>query len=614
MTWEIILMFVVLLTTILLFVFEVFPIDKIAFFIIISLVLLGLVTPEEGISGFSNSATIAVLALMILAIAMEENGVIHWLTSGMGKVKSLPLAVMAPIFMFVSACISAFISTTAVVIVFIKIVNQLSEKFNVPQSKLLLPISFAGILGGSCTLMGTSTNLIVNSVSSNLGAERLGFFEFTWLGLTFLGISMVYLTICLKWLPREKQKNLNENYHIEEYFTHVKINTESALVGKKIKDGFLYNNPDVSLLKLIRKNRVHNAPGKYITLKAGDELVLVCDLENLSRINQSENLDICDKDKVDVYYQTAVASKDEDQVQAETEEFELNNRVFVELLMLPGAILLGKTLGELRYFMLQDATPIAIKKRKTLTHFKERMIRNSTDKLLLKAGDRLLVEVSKEKMLAFESMENVVMLQEFDEVEQPSKFKKYFSLAVLVAVVGMAASGLLSIMVSALTGVGVLLLTKNLDLEKVYKKVNWQIFFLLAGMIPLGVAMHNTGADMWISEQLLGLLSGQSKYVIIGVLFFITMFMSGGISNNATAIIMTPIAMAVAQGMDLDYTPFILTVLFASNFSFFTPVGYQTNTLIYSVGNYKFKHFFIIGGILSIILWLTATFLLTNML
>ena len=148
MTTEIILVFLVLLTTVVLFALEVFPVDKIAFFIIVSLALLGLVSPEEAISGFSNSATIAVLALMMLAIAMEENGVINWLTSGMGKIKSLPLYFMAPIFMMVTAGISAFISTTAVVVVFIKIIKQLSEKFDVPRSKLLLPVSFAGILGG----------------------------------------------------------------------------------------------------------------------------------------------------------------------------------------------------------------------------------------------------------------------------------------------------------------------------------------------------------------------------------------------------------------------------------------------------------------------------------
>src|SRR5690606_32552831 len=250
MSLEIILMFTVLLLTVVLFMFEVFPMDKIAFFIIVLLILLGLVTLEEGISGFSNSATIAVLALMILAIVMKEYGVISWLTSGMSKVKSLPIFVMTPIFMFVAAGISAFISTTAVVIVFIKMINQLSEKYQIPQSKLLLPISFAGILGGSCTLMGTSTNLIVNSVSKDLGAETFDFFEFSFFGLIFLIVGIIVVTIASRWLPKDSKENLHDAYNLENYVTTVVINKGSNLIDKNIEDTFLYANSEISILKL----------------------------------------------------------------------------------------------------------------------------------------------------------------------------------------------------------------------------------------------------------------------------------------------------------------------------------------------------------------------------
>ena len=607
MELDIILVFLVLLVTVVLFALELFPVDKVAFFIIVSLALLGLVSPEEAISGFSNNATIAVLALMMLAIAMEENGVINWLTSGMGKIKSLPLYFMAPVFMMVTAGISAFISTTAVVIVFIKIINQLSEKFNISQSKLLLPISFAGIIGGSCTLMGTSTNLLVNSVAKDLGADKLGFFEFTMLGLVFLSVAIVYLTLALRWLPWGKTQNIKEDYDIKNYITSILIKEGSQLVGKKIEETFLFNHSEISLLKLTRNNRVHNSPGKYITLKTNDELLVMCDLKNLSRLNESENLGINENQYWD-------REKDDTKEDPTSKPSELDERIFVELLMLPGASLLGKTLGNLRRYMLQDAIPIAIKKRKTLTNISERLVRSSANRLVLKPGDRLLVEVERQNLHSLEAIENVILLQSFDTVNRESPFKRYFSLAVLVLVIALAATGVLSIMVSALTGVCLLLLTNNLDLNVIYKKVNWQIFFLLAGMIPLGIAMHNTGADMWVSSKLLGFLEGQSNIVIIGTLFFITMVMSGVVSNNATAIIMTPIAIAVAQGLKLDFKPFILAVMFAANFSFFTPVGYQTNALIYGLGNYKFKHFLLIGGVLSLILWVLGTLLLTKLL
>ena len=607
MDWQIILMFIVIAVTIGLFVSEVLSVDKIAFLIITALALLGLVTPEEAVSGFSNTATIAVLALMILAIAMEENGVIQWLTSGMSRVKSMPLQVMAPIFMVVAASISAFISTTAVVVVFIKIVNQLSEKFKIPQSKLLLPISFAGILGGSCTLMGTSTNLIINAVAKNQGIRTLGFFEFTMLGLIFLSISIIYLTLSIKWLPWDKIHSVSKDYNIDNFLTKVHINADSNIIGKKINESFLFDNPDISIIQLIRNNHIHYSPGKYIKLKKDDELLLLCSLEEVTNMKNSENLIVFGESNVD----KADANIDDE---TDKEDASFEKLVYVELLILPGATLLGETLSSIQNFLVPDAIPLAIKKNKSFTNSKSNVTENSVNHLSLEVGDRVLVEVSKEKLAALENIENIVLLHKHGPVIVKSKSKKYFSLAVLIFVIAMAASGLLSIMVSALTGVCLLLLTKNLDLKVVYKKINWQIYFLLAGMIPLGFAMHNTQTDLWISDNIINILSGQPYSIIIGSLFMVTMLMSGVISNNATAIIMTPIAISVALGMNLDTKPFILSILFAANFSFFTPFGFQTNTLIYGIGNYRFKHFLYIGGILSIILWLLATFILSSML
>lgn len=605
MSTEIILVFVILLITMVLFAFEIFTVDKIAFFIIVSLVLCNLVSPKEAISGFSNSATIAVLALMILAIAMEENGVINWLTSSMSRIRFLPLYFMAPIFMIVTAGISAFISTTAVVIVFIKIINQLSEKYKISQSKLLLPISFAGILGGSCTLMGTSTNLLVNAVATDLGATKLGFFEFSMLGLIFLTISVIYLTITIRWLPWDKQKNFSEDYKIDNYITQITINKDSDLIGKTIGETFFYNKNGISLLKLTRNKKVLSLPGKHTALKQDDKLLITTDLENLTKLNNSENLTIYQEkfhqDKVEYEHNKGEKTKDSD-------------TIFVELLMLPGASLLGKKLGVLYRYITNYAVPIAIKKHITYNKFKKRLFYNSNkNNVVLEVGDRLLVKVGRENIQSLEIIENIVILKELEPLEDSKQFKKYFSLFVLLGVITLAASGLLTILVSSLVGVTVLLLTNNLDLNNVYKKVNWQIFFLLAGMIPLGIAMHNSGADMWISEKLLGFLSGQSELIIIGTLFLATMIMSGVISNNATAIIMTPIAISLAQGLNMDFKAFILAIMFAANFSFFTPIGYQTNTLIYGIGNYKFKHFFLIGGLLSLILWIVATLLLTKL-
>lgn len=607
MTTEIILVFFILFITIILFAFEVFAVDKIAMLLIATLALTGLVSPEEAISGFSNTATITVLSLMIIALALEDNGVIATLARFLKNLHVLPLFLLLPVFMFITGGISAFINTTAVVIVFIKIIAELSKRFNLPQSKLLLPISFAGILGGSCTLMGTSTNLIVNSIALDLGAEKFDFFDFSFFGLIFLIVGIIVITILSRWLPKDSKEDIQEAYELEDYITTVTIPKDSKLIDKKIEDTIFYINTEISILKLIRNKQITNAPGKYITLKEKDKLVLMCDLETLAMLNDAEGISV-HKDKDE-----NKKEKDKNEEEVDTKKI-VEDWQYVEMLILPGSILVGKTLKQLRKQTFQNAFPIAIKKRRNIRNTKERLVRKNIDHITLKPGDRLLVEIPQNEINQLYELENVAILRQHKTKASVNKSKKAISFGILLLVIGLAASGVLSILISAITGVCLLLLTKSLDLNDVYHRVNWQVIFLLAGMMPLGIAMNNTGADKWISDQLLNILSGQSHLIIIGLIFLITMLMSSVVSNNATAIIMTPIAIAVAVGLDLSMKPFILSVLFGANFSFFTPMGYQTNTLIYGMGFYKFKHFFVIGGILSIILWILGTFLLSSLL
>ena len=601
--------FIILGVTIFLFVTELFPVDKIAIFIIVSLILLGLVTPEEGISGFSNTATITVLALMIIAVALEDNGVIAWFTDGLQRLSILPLLLLIPTFMFLTAGISAFISTTAVVIVFIKIIFQLAERYGIAAGKLLLPVSFAGILGGSCTLMGTSTNLIVNSVAQNRGIEKLGFFEFAWFGLIFLVIGIVVVTTASKFLPKKNvSERLEVDYEINNLITTVTINSNSPLVGKAIQDTFLFKDPEVTLLKLIRNHVVTNAPGRYITLAEQDKLVVMADLENIERISQEENLTQASK-----ALQTAETFSKDQKKKTEQESKETQIQL-IEVLVLPGSAFVGSTLNNLKRLKLEGALPIAIKKRKNIRNTTERLIRKDLNQIRIKPGDRILLEITQTELNTLENLEGIVILKMHEPFKAKNNKRKYITAAILLAVIAMAASGLLSILASSLTGIGLLLATNSLEMNKIYHKVDWQIFFLLAGMIPLGVAMTNSGADLWLSEHLLALFEGKNNLFILGALFLITMILSGSISNNATAVIMAPIAISVASGLNLPAKPFILAVMFAANFSFFTPVGYQTNTLIYNLGIYRFKHFLILGGILSIILCVAGTFLLATLL
>ncbi|MFV8225858.1 sodium:proton antiporter [Christiangramia aquimixticola] len=602
MSPDILILFGILLLVILLFALEIFPVDKIAFIILGLLLLTNLVSPEEAISGFSSPATITVLSLMIIAIGLEDNGVIDWLAQGLKKLRGLPLLLMVPVFMFIAGSISAFINTTAVVLVFVKIIDELTEKFDIPNSKLLLPVSFAAIIGGSCTLMGTSTNLIVNAVAVRRGVERFGFFEFTWLGVIFMIITIVMVSVMINFLPKKKRTDLKADYDLDEFITKVIISKNSGLISKNIKQVFGTNPEDIEVIRLKRKGIINEHPGKYTTVKEGDQLLLRCNIEQLIKLKDSGDF-------------TVIRKTENDSTSSPLQNDEIDENIeLIELLMLPNSPLIGKSIKTVGWYDLHGAFPLAIRKRRSLRNPGRRIFDKKSDDIELRVGDRLLVEVTPAVLDDLRKMDNVSILQHYQDISIASKNKRNLSLGILLLVISLSAFSIFPILKSAILGCFLMILFKCIDLGKVYSQVNWQIIFLLAGMIPIGVAMSNTGADTWLAQNLLQLFDDKANYIIIGLLFLVTMFLSGFISNNATAIIIAPIAITIATNLNLDPKPFILSVLFASNFSFFTPVGYQTNTIIYGMGIYKFKHFLIIGGVLSIILWITATFLLSSQL
>ncbi|MGB5820829.1 MAG: SLC13 family permease [Saonia sp.] len=611
MTLEIGLVFLILAAIILLFVFEVFPMDKIAFCTIGTLILFGLITPEEAINGFSNTAVITILCLMIIAAALEQNGVISWLANGLKRFHGWPIYFVVPTFMFIAGSISAFISSTAVVIVFIKIITELSDKYPISKSRLLLPISFASILGGSCTLMGTSTNLIVNSIYTKRTGQELAFFEFSWLGLIFLCAAIVLITLLSKFLPKDSKKKLKDEYELDSYIATIELAPNSSLIGKSIESSFLSTN-NIAVLKFVRNGLESHDREEETILKEGDRLLLSCDLENLLRIKSSDEVLIASEgNEVATFsnreFRDNGTNKDGPKGQKQ------NDTILVELMMLPGARFLGKSLNELRTAMPHDAIPIAIKKRKNLRFLKERLFTDNLDLTRLKVGDRVLVEIEKHRITDFDLDDNIAILQQYESPEISRLPKRNLSLMILLGVILLAATGTVSILASTLLGCTALLLFNCISLEATYKRINWQILILLAGMIPLGIAIHNTGTDVWLSERLMEIMHGKAPLYSIGILFISTLLLSGVVSNNATAIIMAPLAISIASGMELPVKPFVLAVMFAANFSFFTPVGYQTNFLIYSMGIYRFKDFLVLGGTISIILWLLATVLLNTM-
>ena len=615
MTGEIVLVFLIIGAVIVLFAFEIFPMDKISFCIIAALLLTGLVSPEEAVSGFSNKAVITILCLMILAIGLEENGAIAWLAKGLKILKNWPIVLAVVAIMAVAGSISAFVSSTAVVIVFIKIVNELHEKYGMSPGKLLLPISFASILGGSCTLMGTSTNLIVSNISFRYTGERLGFFEFSAMGLTFLGVSMVIIALFYKFLPKNSGGNLSEKYDLNRYLLTIKVEANSHLIGQRLEDSFMFKESEITVLRVSRNGIDQNLLNRKMKIRANDTILLHCSLENLQKMRGEGYFEIdIDESNTPISTATTFIKKVGKKETKENKEDQDEETVLLELLLLPGSRFLGRTLTELKRLIVPRAIPLAVNKRKKLTNLKKRLYKNNNEFTRLKVGDRLLIQTETSFVRNFENSNNLAVLNQYDGQLPSTPFKRNLSILILITTIAMAATGVFEIMTSVIVGTLAMLLSKCIELNRIYEKINWQIIFLLAGMIPLGIAMTNASADKWITQELLELMTGQKPILIIGLLFLTTMLFSSVVSNNATAIIMAPIGISLANGLDLDPKPFILCVMFAANFSFFTPLGYQTNAIIFSMGIYKFKHFLVVGGVISVVLWALGTLFLSAML
>jgi di/tricarboxylate transporter len=587
MTIEIGLLFLLILAMIVIMAFEWFSPDTLALTIMVVLILGGFVTPSEGIAGLSNQATVTILALMILTVGLETTGVItrigKWLKGYLvdGGAKSFLLILL------IVGCCSALISTTAIVIVFMRILIKLSKKFPIQISLFLIPLSFAGIMGGSCTLLGTSTNLLVDAIAVENGIQKFGIFEFTHIGVILFFCGLVYLLFARKYLlPKQlKEEDLTEEYAIQDYLTEVVVGTQSGLTGKRVDETEIFIDEEIDLIEIRKPAAKSRFGNESEIIEEGDVLLLKGSAERLAAIRYNNNLDLLSKQ----------TKKDEARMNT-------NDMTLCEVIVKPNSRLSGKSLNKINIKRDYDAIPLAVKKNR-------RYYQSGLDDLKIESGDTVLMEVGRSNFKQFYNSAEFVILQEHENLAAKSN-KRKLAAAIMVSVILLASFNILPILTSALTGCVLMFLSGCLDLQKAYRRVEWNVFFLLAGVIPLGTAMENSGASQLIADTFVTWFRTVSPRMLIAVLYLFTTLLSAVISNNATAILFAPIAISIATNLDMDPRPLLLTVMFAANMSFMSPIGYQTNTLVYSVGQYRFTDFLKVGGLLSIIVWLLIIWLL----
>ena len=582
MSLQIGLVLLIAFVAVVLFSTEKLRMDLVAILVLTSLTLLGLVGVGDALSGFSNSATVTVAAMFILAAGLQNSGALSGIGTLLGKAKS-PFQFLLILFA-VLAVIAPFVNNTAVVAVFMPIVIAATASVGMAASKALIPLSYVSQMAGVCTLVGTSTNLIVNSIAKDLGHPGFSMFEFTALGVICMAAGCVYLLTMGRWLlPDTSNSQLEAHYELGKYLTELRVMEKSPLIGTSVGDAKLGETYGVYVLELLRGKEMIISPRAQI-LQEGDVL--------LARGDWSDLLDLKNKTGLEINPAYEFKAKELE---------EKGEQVVTEVMIAPNSRIVGSTLNAInRSWRNQEYVVLGVQRR-------GQVLREKIGKVRLSVGDILLVLLPESEMGRLRKSKEVVVLTERD-APKPKGWRAPFALGVMVAVIGTSALGLAPIAITALLGALAMVVADCVEADEAYEVVDWKIIMLMAGLLPLGVAMSTSGAAEFIVDNTIGLVRDMGPHVVLAVMYLMALLLAELMSNSAAAVLLTPIGMSTAKMMDVDPTPFLIAVTFSASTSFLTPVGYQTNIMVYSAGGYKFTDFLKVGLPLNLIFWLLGVY------
>ena len=448
------------------------------------------------------------------------------------------------------------------------------------------------MLGGMLTLIGTSTNILASDVSARLIGRSFSMFEFTQLGVLVLLTGVVYLATVGRLLIPERIKTTDElidEFEMAEYLTEVVVTEESELVGQTIAQGVGQLDVEADVIQLIRDDQAFTEPLARKEIRAGDILVFRTDQESVMTFIETEGLELAPD-----------APVTDDTLDASADELEPStDQELVEIVVAPAASILGGTLESLSFRDRYDATVLAIRRGGDVIHAR-------MDERKLRPGDTLLVQASERTVKRLANDRDFIVAQSLTLPDFRTK-RIPIALGIVVAVVGLAALGVFPILVSALGGIVAMVATGCVKPEEVYASVDWSVIFLLAGLIPLGVAMERTGAAEWLASVILVVTAGLSPALVLGLFYLFTALITNVISNNASVVLMIPVAVEAATEIGADPFTFVLAVTFGASTAMLTPIGYQTNLMVYGPGGYKFTDFLRVGAPLQLLLALVTT-------
>ncbi len=558
------------------FLREIYPVEVVAITGGMMMLVLGILPEDAAIAVFANPAPWTIAALFVVVGALVRTGALDWISSLAARyVEKRPIATLLTL-TFTVLAMSAFVNNTPIVVVMIPIFVKLSAQMGHQPSKLLIPLSYFAIFGGMLTLIGTSTNLLVDGVVQAAGMKPFGIFEITGAGLVLASVAVAYLgLIGRKLLPdRDSMAGLLGSKSKMRFFTEVVIPPESNLIGREVTDVQLFKREGVRLIDVVRGDASLRRDLTGVTLQVGDRIVLRTAMTEILSLQSNKSL------------------RRVDQVSAvET--------TTVEVLITPDCRMVGRRLGDLRLRRRYGVYTLAV-------HRRDKNIGRQIDELVVRVGDTLLLEGAMADIQRLASDMNLV------NVAQPTEraYRRSHApivLGVLFAIVGISALGIATIAVMSFLGVAVVLLTRCIDADEAFAFIDGRLLALIFGMLAVGAGLDRSGAVELLVGWLTPSLMDLPNWALVLVVYLLASILTEIVSNNAVAVILTPVAIGLAAPLGVDPRPLIVAVMFGASASFATPIGYQTNTLVYGPGGYKFTDFLKIGVPLNVVTALTAS-------